>query len=204
MASIVWPYDDPFVYNRLILGPYVIPGRAECHGVTAKRAIDVKKPKGKSGGTITDNGCEHTKVKFLIHQWKREHHAEWQRVFPMISPRREGATKEPFEALNAYLWEQDIRNVLVSMILPKPYDTKGKRIIEIELEEWLPETKTVKAGTGKPKEASTLKTPLGNQVGTWKDGVFVASSGFNPLVPANKNIADPSDPNEIMRNLLGQ
>lgn len=195
MATIPWPYDDPYVYNKLIIGPYVMPGRAECpNGIEARRDVDVKKPKGKSGGTMTDNGCEPVKVVFEIHMWTRAHHDEWQRVFPKISPRREGATKEPFEILNAYLWEQDIKDLAVVMINPGTYDTKGKRVAKIEAHGWMPAPKAVKKGTGKPKPASDRKTPLDNYVAT----------GINTLNPTAKSPADPSDPNSIMQALLGK
>lgn len=203
MPSIPWPYDDPYVYNTLIVGPYVIPGRAElAKGIPAKRSVDVKKPKGKSGATMTDNGCEPvTGIVYRIHQFKRAHHEEWQRIYPAISPGREGATKEPFECLNAYLWERNIKNLIVVAITCGPYDTKGKRIVEIEFNEWLPAPKNVKKGTGVPRTVYLIKrTPLGNMIDGYANDKQL-TGGIDPLRTDASGVLDPSDPNQIMEKL---
>lgn len=192
MPRIVWPYDDRYQYNKLIIGPHEIPGRAELtKGIPARRSIDVKKPKGKSGATITDNGLEPvTGIVYRIHQTKREHHDAWQTIYPAISPAREGATNEPFECLNAYLWERNLTNLLVVGITNGPYDTKGKRIIEIELDEWIPAVKTVKKGTGKPKPATTeIRSMTGDLPGMSLVG--------SKLEPSSATIVDPSKPENV-------
>lgn len=202
MPRIVWPYDDPYAYNTLIIGPHVIPGRAELtKGIPARRSIDVKKPKGKSGATMTDNGLEPvTGVVYQIHQSKREHHEAWQVIYPAISPAREGATKEPFECLNAYLFERNIKNCTVVAITCGPYNTQGKRIIEIELDEWVPKPKDVKKGTGTPKVTSSTiiqRNVAGTVTGGFTNGQYL-TGGIDPLKPSNSGVADPSDPNDIL------
>ena len=210
MPSITWPYDDPYVYNTLIVGSYVIPGRAElAKGIPIRRSVDVKKPKGKSGATSTDNGREPvTGIVYRIHQFKREHHDEWQRILPAIDPGREGATKEPFECLNAYLWERNLKNLKIIAITCGPYDTKGKRIIEIEFDEWMPEPKTVKKGTSTPKKfpGFFVRSPLGAIVAGWNDGKELNLGGVNPfrsdpLQTDSKDAIDPSDIGSIMGKL---
>lgn len=158
MASIVYPTEDPYVYNTLIIGPHVIPGRAELiDGIKTERDIDVKKAKQKSGAKVTDNGAKEQRFKFRIHQHKQLHHDAWQRIFPQINPNREGATSEPFEIMNAYTWEQDIHEARIVSIKPMPYNSKLQRDIEIEFMRWTNEPKNVKLGTGTAKPLTADK-----------------------------------------------
>jgi hypothetical protein len=197
MPKIAWPYDDPYTYNTLIIGKHVIPGRAELtKGIPARRSMDVKKPKGKSGASITDNGLEPvTGIVYRIHQTKKEHHDAWQVIYQDISPAREGATNEPFEVLNAYLWERNLTNLTIVGIVCNPYDSKGKRIIEIEFDEYLPAPKPVKKGTGTPKPATTeIRAITGDLLGM--------SMAPGQLETVNPLANDPSKP-ESVQSMVG-
>lgn len=193
MAFVPHPLDDPKLWNTGYFGPDMLPGRCECEGIPLERKRDKKKAAGKSGATSSDKGYEQAKFKIRLHLWRKAHHDAWAALFPRLNPRREGATKDPYEFHHAQAYEADLGPIEILKITNGPYDTKGKRIIEIEVQEWFPEPKKVKAGTGKVA-TSLQKTPLGNVVGT----------GINPLLAPGSGLADPADPNDIMRKLLGQ
>jgi len=193
MATVPHPLDDPDLWNKGYLGPDWLPGRCEPEGIPVGRKRDTKKAGRKSGATLTDKGYEPAKFTIRLHQWTRAHHTAWQSLFPRINPHREGATKDPYDFHHALAIEADLGPICINQIKCGPYNTKGKRIIDIEVEEWFAESKPVKPATGKVA-SSQQKTPLNNVVGT----------GINPLVSPGSGLADPADPNEIMRKLLGQ
>lgn len=193
MARVPHPLDDPALWNQGFLGPDWLPGRCECAGIPVGRKLDAKKPGKKSGGTITDKGYEPAKFKIKLHQWTRAHFEAWQELFPRINPHREGATKDPYTFQHAQAIEADLGPIQIESITCGPWDSKGKRVIEISVKEWFAEPKKVKPGTGKVA-SSQQKTPLNNLVGT----------GLNPLLSPGSGLVDPADPNEIMRKLLGQ
>lgn len=200
MPAVPYPYEDPYVWNTLILGSYVLPGRAECvNGVPLSRKKDTKKASGKSGATQTDKGYEPEPFDFNLHIINKAQHDEWERIYPLISPRREAAASEPFEALNAYVFEAGITNVTILNITPGKWSTQGKRIIKIRLQEWFAEAKTVKKSTGKPKPASTnVKAMVGDLLGQ--------SMAPGQLNPVGNGLTDPSAPANVQSmvgDLLG-
>lgn len=188
MPSVPYPYDDPYVWNRVVLGPHALPGRAVFpDGVELARDFDDKKAKGKSGKTSKDEGYDPKPISFELHIRTREEHEAWERIYPRISPRREGATNEPYEILNAYTFEAGVETVTIRSIKPGKWSTDGKRIIKFVVKEWSPTPKKVKAGTGTPKPA----TPN------------VGSSGYFDPIPVSNGLTDPSSPVNV-QSMVGE
>jgi hypothetical protein len=155
MTSTPFWLDDPKAWNKGILGPHTLPGIVTADPDDIARQLDRKKPQGKSGGPLEDKGYKPIKTKITIVYWTKAQHEMWLRILPLINPRRENASKDPMEFRHPAVDEFDVGPWIVASIKPSMPTAKGGRKIEITLEEWFPETKTAKKGTGKVVPATT-------------------------------------------------
>lgn len=188
--------SDEDAWGTCALGELWLPGICKVTIPKLERDIDKKKAKGKSGGTMTDNGYKPTGCTIEMKLWTKEHHALWLQILPKINPRREGATKDPFEVRYPSVQEAGLGPMFVAALdLGKPPSAKSGRIITIYCDEWWEKPKPVKKGSGKAKSAATAspRTPLGNYM----------APGTDPLKNPGSGLADPSDPNSIMEKALG-
>jgi hypothetical protein len=190
--SPYWLHED---WDVCALGDIWLPGLATVTIPKLERDVEKKKAKGKSGGTMTDNGYKPGSC--IIELWLEgeEEHRQWLQVLPRINPRREGATKDPFMVRYPSVIEAELGPMFVAALdLGQPPSAKGARKIKIYCEEWFDKPKAVKKGSGKAKSSATAspRTPIGN---------FMAP-GTDPLTNPGSGLADPSDPNEIMEKAL--
>jgi hypothetical protein len=188
--------EDPEDWNQCALGDLWLPGICKVTISTIERDVDKKKSKGTSGGTMTDNGYKPSGCTIEVWIWTREQHEQWGAVLPRINPRREGATKDPFEVRYPSVIEAGLGPMFVKSIdLGGPPSAKSGRKIKIICEEWFDKPKAVKKGTGTAKKSATAspKTPLGNAM----------VAGADPFKNPGSGLADPSDPNAIMEKALG-
>jgi hypothetical protein len=191
VATVPYPLDDIDLHNTAQLGPHLLPGLFSCDGLPVGRVTDPKKPGKKSGGKSADKGYKPAKFKGKLRMWSRDHHARFQQILPQINPRREGATNDPFVLRCAQTIEAGITTVIVQQIVLGPWNTKGERTIEFDFEEWFPKAKTVKAGTGKPKEATQQSSPTD-----------LRNVSYDRLQHPGLAMLDPSDPAEVVAKLF--
>jgi hypothetical protein len=208
VATVPHPSEDLKLWNTAQVGPYVLPGRFECDPIPLKRNLDVKKPGGKSGASITDKGYELAKFKGRLHITSKAQHDEFQRILPHLNPRREGATKDPFELKYATVIEAGITAVTIEHLDLPPFDTKSKRVITFTFQEWVEDSKPVKKGTGKVKDATQRerKRQLDGFIGDLT-GTSRAPGQLDPLRVVPLSISDPADPTSIssmIGDLTGQ
>lgn len=192
MTSTPYWLDDPQRWQTGVLGPYVLPGLVSVEPDEIARQLERRKPSGKSGGPLEDKGYKPIKTKVTIVYWTRAHHEQWNAILPRINPRRENATKDPQEFRHPQIEEFDVGPWIVASIKPGMPTSKGGRKIEIMLEEWFPETKTAKKGTGKVQRATELRRDAENQVLVGMTQLIDAYRDSDPNAPP-----DPSDPAEI-------
>lgn len=164
MTSVPYWGDDPAAWQRFVLGPHVLPGYVVVRIKEVARQLDRKKPRGKSGGALEDNGCKAIQVEVEVHLLKKHHHESWDVLFPQINPRREGATKDPFECRYPALDELDPGPFVVQSIVPGVPSAKNGRVMTIRLEEWFADAKPVKKGTGAIKRATTAERVAAVQI----------------------------------------
>jgi len=180
--------SDEDAWGTCALGEVWLPGIAVVKVGKIERDIDKKKAKGKSGGTMTDNGYKPATVTIKLKLWTKEHHDWWLRILPKINPRREGATKDPFEVRHPGVMELGLGPMFVSAIDPgDPPSAKSGRTIIIYCEEWFDKPKAVKKGTGKPKSAATASPEVRAMTGDLL-GMSMAPG----------QVSEPSDPDAIM------
>lgn len=180
--------DDARAWGRCALGPHWLPGVCTVTPDTISRDTDVKKPGGKSGGTLTDKGYKPGKVTIDIWYWTEQHHREWLVVLPYINPRREGATKDPFELVHPAAAELGIGPVYVKAIQASPPTAKGGRKIRITCEEWFRKAKAVKKGTGTVAVGTDLKPPVPF---TLLEGYKDPAAKKEVIQMASKSFSDP-------------
>jgi hypothetical protein len=198
MATVPYPLDDVPIWNSAQLGPDWMPGRFECDKIPLARNVKVNKPGKKSKGTLSDQGYELAKFGGKLHQWTRQQHVDFQRLLPKWNPRREGATKNPFELKCAQTIEAGITAVTITSISCGPWDSKGKRVIEFEFQEWAAAPKDVKKGTGKVLDATQAARPGSALVGELTQTTR-APGQPDPLKPTSSTAKDPSSIEELMK-----
>jgi hypothetical protein len=197
MATVPHPLDDTPLWNTAQLGTDTMPGRFECDKIPLARNVKVNKPGKKSKGTLSDQGYELAKFTGKLHQWTRQQHADFQRLLPKWNPRREGATKDPFELKCAQTIEAGITAVTIVSISPGPWNTKGQRVIEFTFQEWAAAPKDVKKGTGKVKDAN--QSTRGSALVGELTQTSRAPGQPDPLQMPWEKAADPSSLSELMK-----
>jgi hypothetical protein len=105
-AKIPWPDDNPAAWNRCELGGLDMPGLALVK-VRLSEELDIKKPKGAHGATITRQGYNPAKVTILLRMWEAEQFEAFQDVVVPLRPKVGGGrSAEPLSIVHprAALW----------------------------------------------------------------------------------------------------
>ncbi len=177
-------------WDQCALGDLWLPGIATIKLGKSERDIEKKKAKGKSGGTMTDNGYKPVTLSIELLMWTKEHHEAWLRILPRINPRREGATKDPFEVRHPLVLEHGFGPMFVSGLETSMPSAKSGRKVTIYCEEWFDKPKAVKKGNGKAKSAAQAN-PVDPAVRAMTGDLLGQS-----MAPGQ--ISEPSDPDAIM------
>jgi hypothetical protein len=151
-ASPYWE-DDPKAWSTGVIGPYVLPGVVSVDTGDIAKQLERRKPKGKSGGALVNNGYKPIKTKIILKYQGRANHEKWLALVPRINPRREGSEKEPLQFRHPLVDEFDLGPWVIAGINPGMPSSRGGRTITILIEEWFPDTKKVKAAAGTVKPA---------------------------------------------------
>lgn len=138
-------------WNRVQLGPYVVPGICTITGLAVGQDLDVKKQKGKDGAVMEDNGLEPAKFNIEV----QINEALWpmfQEILPRIDPRRAGASRSPLEIVHPLTDILNIREIVIKRVIPtSPTASRGMKWV-FECLQWFPAPKPKKTTT-KPKDA---------------------------------------------------
>lgn len=85
MAGIPWPHDDPGAWNTCELAGIALPGLAHVK-VKLSEELEVKKPKGGHGATITRQGYALSDVTIVLRMWTAAQWEEWQGTVKSLRP----------------------------------------------------------------------------------------------------------------------
>lgn len=85
MATVPWLDDAPELWNTCELGGITLPGLCKVD-VSLSQEVDVKKPKGKHGATLTRQGYNPAKVKVRVRVWEAEQFDELQVAIANVWP----------------------------------------------------------------------------------------------------------------------
>ncbi len=147
-ASIPYPEDDGALWDRVVIGPHILPGTWTVRG-SSKRKVDVKSNKGSDGARFRDQG--YIPGQFTISgdligasDWN-----EMVKIAKILTPRNRGVAMEPLAVEHPTFTFLGITNVLVLEVLAPVLDG-GKVRSTIMVTEWLPRPKKKKKAIDKP------------------------------------------------------
>lgn len=139
--------DAPDEWDRLKLGPYVLPGVWDIR-FTVRRVLDIKKPRGNDGSRIKDEGYESPVIEMTGKIATREQWIEIQEILPKFHPKKKG------EKRDVYGIEHPKAQLLgITTVYIKQIDTAlGNGIFTIKMDaiEWVPAPKAVKPNPKPP------------------------------------------------------
>ncbi len=86
--AIPWPDRAPSKWDTVVLGGVALPGIGTV-AVKLSNELDVKKPKGGAGASVTAQGPEAATVTITLAFHSAEHLAEWQDAVKVLRPKKD-------------------------------------------------------------------------------------------------------------------
>ncbi len=158
--------SEPAEWDRLVLGPYVMPGVWDID-FACRRAIDVKKSKGKDGASFTDEGYEPPLLELIGKVATSAQWTELQAIIPKLHPKQKGKGRDLYTIQHPKVQLLGIATVYVTQVKAPSLD-RGILTVVINAIEWVAVPKPVK---------KTVKPPLRRTINDQPD----YSSGPNAL-----------------------
>jgi hypothetical protein len=146
---VPWPDEAPEQWNRCELGGLELPGLAKVD-IDLSEKLDVKKPQGGHGATITRDGYEPAKVSITLRMWEPAQFDEFQAIVPLLRPRVGGGrSPAPLAILHpkADLW--GVKAVVLERISDRNGDRGDLYDVSFECIEHFPPPKTTATKTDK-------------------------------------------------------
>lgn len=143
-------------WDRLVLGPYILPGLARVW-VVAAVDVDVSKQKDKLGKpkepTLTDNGPDPTTIKATVEVFTKKDWEDLTRILPQIKPKKNSTERPAFDITHPAAALLGLQKVIVKGVSVPPPEAQSLTV-EITMQEWFPATalpKPVLSSGGRPK-----------------------------------------------------
>lgn len=133
-ASIPHPEDNGALWDRVKLGPYLLPGTWTVGG-GVRRRVDIKKSKGADGARFRDQGYLPGEIPLNGELLGATEWNEMVRIAKVLTPRKRGVSLEPLAAEHPAFTLLGITNVLVVDVRAPRLDG-GKIICSISVVEW--------------------------------------------------------------------
>lgn len=159
------PIVFPALYDAVIIGGIVSPGKATVAGFARAYEWDVKKGKGSSGATITAQGEAPAKGTITLTLWEggfgpdgRDHFAEWDAMRQLLA-QPSGKTITAHDIFHPYLQDVGVTSIVVEEL--GTVEPKGGGLYEVAIKalEYKPPKKT--GGTpGKSKPVTAKADPV--------------------------------------------
>ena len=141
-ASIPHPEDDGALWDRIKLGPHVLPGAWVVSGAIERR-VDVKRSKNKDGARFKDQGYEPASLTLTGETIGASDFNAMVKIMKVLTPRNRGVSLEPIAAEHPAFTILGITNVLVLKVFAPVLDG-GKVRFTISVTEWVPKPKQKK------------------------------------------------------------
>ncbi len=158
-ASIPHPEDNGALWDRVKLGPFVLPGTWTVTGAI-ERLVDVKKSKGKDGARFKDQGYEPAALTLVGETIGATDFNIMVDVYKILTPRNRGVSLEPIAAEHPSLTILGITNVLVLKVFA-PVLVEGKLRYSIMIKEWVAKPKTKKPAKDIPVSQFKINSLVG-------------------------------------------
>lgn len=147
-ASIPYPEDDGALWDRVKLGPHVLPGTWVVSGAASRR-VDIKTSKGSDGARFRDQGYKPAPLTLTGNLIGASDWNEMVKIAKILTPRNRGVAMEPLACEHPAFMFLGITNVLVTRVAAPRLDG-GKVTSVINVIEWLPRPKKKKPPTDIP------------------------------------------------------
>ncbi len=134
--SIPYPEDNGALWDRVKLGPYVLPGTWTVPG-SVERRVDVKTTKGSDGARFRDQGYKPGQFMLTGELIGATDWNEMVKIAKILTPRNRGVAMEPIAVEHPTFTYLGITNVLVLKVFAPVLDG-GKVRCAISVTEWLP------------------------------------------------------------------
>lgn len=150
MSSVPFPQDDPDAWDTVELGGIALPGICRV-SVRRSNELDVKKPKGKDGSSITFQGKNPAKVVIFCSVSTAQEFRDLRAALDLIQPQADGPGGVPISHPKCTFWR------IPSVFIEDFEDTDNQKGDEV--------TVKISAVEFRPKEAKksgfVTKTPTG-------------------------------------------
>lgn len=177
------PYDNPELYDVIVLGGQQSPGVCKLNAPTRDHGWEKSEPAGSDGGEVVNKGKKLMEFDVVLTLWKEpggvDHFDRWETWKQIL---KTPVAKNAPKALDIYhpqLDGLDIKSVVAkSWNEPQPIGG-GKSTVTIKFLEYSP-AKKKPAGSGKPKAAANLVFTLAGPMTQEQLNAFQAQEGFDP------------------------
>lgn len=108
--AIPWPDRAPSKWDTVVLGGVALPGVCTV-SVKLANELDVKKPKGGAGASVTSQGPEASTVDITLTFHDPEHLSEWEDAVKVLRPKKDVVTAKKIVHPKAKLYGIDAVHV---------------------------------------------------------------------------------------------
>ena len=149
-------HEENDLWDRLRLGPNVMPGVWAVRGPGIGRRLDKKRSKGQDGARVKDLGYELADLEFVGRFVSRSQWDDVVKAAKLLSPRRRGVAMEPLEVDHPALTYLGVTAVTISGIGVPTID-RGFYICSFRAVEWMPKPKPKPEATDVPQTKHELE-----------------------------------------------
>jgi hypothetical protein len=148
--------DAPSLWDTITINNVFFLGVAQIKGGTAN-ALDVKHPKGRDGGSITDSGAVCAEFQIVFRFWDRITWASWDQVFAAIDPQRRVDKRNPIDVTHPALAQRGIYRIYVKRV-SFPESGRDGWTCTVDVVQWMPSLTAPRTG------GSVTRTPQGPNI----------------------------------------
>lgn len=192
-ASTPSPFEAPGAWDTTVIAGVLFLGLAAPDGDVGN-ALDIKKPKGRDGGTISDAGAVAAEFTITFRVWDRVTWASWGQVFRAIDPQRTPDRRTPVDVTHPALAEKNITRIYVKTV------SIAKRVgnewhYTAKCIQWMPTVKDRRGGS----VTRTRRNAQGNGTATATGNTLAGSrTAFAGLADGNEVQTGGAPPDPVL------
>lgn len=144
MSTIpLWGGGDDQSWQVVFVAGIGLPG-VPMVSVTWDTELDIKKPSGKSGATMTSEGDNPATVTILMTLATRDDLDLLPEALAALKPQSDGAAKQPLDIIYPSVNALGVESIVVKSIVMPPPTAGAGWPITINARQWVPKPKTQK------------------------------------------------------------
>lgn len=150
MTQPYWGATDATAgaWDQVYVEGFLVPGICKIASPKLKRALEKKKPKGKDGARVKDNGYAGAEFTLQVQLVTADDWFKWQDFFPRLHPKEKGGKRKPVRVHHPVLTAHNLTRFYAEEFeLPVPNDS-GIGETTIKFTE-VTKPKVIKRGSGR-------------------------------------------------------